>query len=118
MTVGGYTNFDKLKERKKIHPIAKMGRAKIDLDEMGNPIKRERSMLCMRERAKKPIMKKEPKMLTIYFRLLKKRIPPVTDPNADQDEDNIDPESKTQAIPEVESPFSRQVQVGEKARVK
>jgi hypothetical protein len=53
MTVGGFTNFDKLKERKKIQPTAKIGRAKIDLDEMGNPVKREKSMTGVRERAKK-----------------------------------------------------------------
>ena len=95
MTVGGFSNFDKLKDRKKLVPGSKLGKSKIDLDEMGNPIKREKSMTGVRERAKKPTQKKEPKMLTIYFRLLKKKIRHAPTHDDDQEEDMEDPECKT-----------------------
>ncbi len=121
---GGF-GFDKNKDRKNLsraglrQGLPPAAKAKVELDEMGNSIKREKAAVGARERAKKPSVKKEPKMITIYFRLLQKKPPaPDSDPGPLEDSAGADPEQKTQPVPEPGAPFSRQVQVGEKARLR
>ena len=115
-----------------------------ELDEKGNPVKKERAPRG--ERAKKVPVKKEPKLLTIFYKLMKDKTreaqqpdtaapeddeaqsenkPVETQPGADQTETPKPVAEGAELIDtnvaekhEASEGFTRSVQVTEKARVK
>ena len=98
---------------------------------MGNPVKKARVPGTPKERTKKIPVKKEPKMITVYYRIYKKPAPVVAVVAVEEDvsEAEVNPEAEPvtpvevkpvefPVAPVVEEPFARSVQVGEKARMK